>query len=184
MLRRRDPIVRSASPCIGEREHSHQAAWGAVHVTVTATLEAMRDRLVGLLLDYTQWPRIFSASIARTELVRRDARSMVVMVHHRREGRVVNVLTDCGDGVVVLREFKRRYDATFVNRFDPAPDGTRYTVDAAVRIEQPFTLIAPLLRGVVERAIRRYTIEPLRAAAKGRISPNPRQVQRTLGGGS
>ena len=109
---------------------------------------------------------------------------MVVMVHHRREGRVVNVLTDCGDGVVVLREFKRRYVATFVNRFDPAPDGTRYTVDAAVRIKQPFTLIAPVLRGVVERAIRRYTIEPLRAAAEGRISPNPRQVQRTLGGGS
>ena len=108
-----------------------------MHVTVATTLEAMRGRLVGLLLDYAQWPRIFPATIARTELVRRDARSMVVMVHHRREGRVVNVLTDCGDGVVVLREFKPRYVATFVNRFDPVPGGTRYTVDAAVRTEQP-----------------------------------------------
>jgi hypothetical protein len=163
-------MANSASPCIGQPEPSLHAGWGIVHVTVKTTVQAMRGRLVGLLLDYAQWPRIFSATIARTELVRRDARSMVVMVHHRREGRVVNVLTDCGDGVVVLREFKPRYVATFVNHFDPVPDGTRYTVDAALRIKQPFTLIAPLLRGVVERAIRRYTIEPLRSAADGRIS--------------
>jgi len=79
----------------------------------------------------------------------------------------MNELTECGEGVVVLRESKRRYDATFVNRFETVAGGTRYTVDAAVHIKQPLTVLAPLLRGVVARAIRRYTVEPLRAAALG-----------------
>jgi hypothetical protein len=76
------------------------------------------------------------------------------------------VLTDCSDGVVVLREFKRRFNATFVNRFVRLQAGTRYTIDAEVRLKPPFSIFAPLLRGVVDRALRRYTMEPLRVAAE------------------
>ena len=141
-------------------------SWGTVHTRVAITVRAPRDRLVALLLDHAQWPRIFSETIADTALVRRDAHSLVVMVHHRRDGRVLNVLTDCGNGVVALREFKQRFNATFVNRFARASVGTRYTIDAEVHVKQPFSVIAPLLRGVVERALRRYTMDPLRAAAE------------------
>jgi hypothetical protein len=160
-------IPRSASPCTAHRELSRHSGWGTVHATVATTIAAPRDRLVRLLLDYPRWHRIFPATIARTELVRREGRTTVVMVRHRREGRVMNELTDCGEGVVVLRESKRRYDAAFVNHFESVAGGTRYTVHAAVHIRQPLTVLAPLLRGVVARAVRRYTVEPLRAAALG-----------------
>jgi hypothetical protein len=159
-------MASSPAPCTQQRDPSRRVAWGTVHTSVTTTVHAPRDQVVALLLDYAEWPRIFSETIADTELVRRDAHSLVVTVHHRREGRVMNVLTDCGDGIVTLREFKRRFNATFVNRFARSPGGTRYTIDAEVRIKRPFSVIAPLLRGVVERALRRYTMDPLRAAAE------------------
>jgi hypothetical protein len=159
-------MVGSSSPCTEQRDPSRRVPWGTMQTTVAATVSAPRDHVLALFLDYTQWPRIFHETISSTELVRRESHSLLVMVEHRREGRVLNVLTDCGDGVVALREFKRRFNATFVNRFARVQDGTRYTVDAEVRIKPPFTLIAPFLRGVVERAVRRYTIEPLREAAE------------------
>jgi hypothetical protein len=137
-----------------------------VTTSVSTTVRAPRARVAALLLDHAQWPRIFSETIAGTELVRCDAHSLVVLVHHRREGRVLNVLTDCGDGIVALREFKRLYNPTFVNRFDGGPMWTRYTIDAEVRIHPPFAIVAPLLRGVVERAVQRYTLNPLREAAE------------------
>jgi hypothetical protein len=90
------------------------------------------------------------------------------MVQHRKEGRMLNVLTTRGPEVVELREYKRRFDATFVNRFEPAPEGTRYTIDATVRLALPYALLAPLLCGVVERSLRRFTLEPMRVAAERR----------------
>lgn len=158
-------MTSTHTPCSDRRDAFPRAGWGTVCTSVATTILAPRDQLVALFLDYAEWPRIFSETIAGAELVRRDAHSIVLMVHHRREGRVLNVLTNCGDGIVALREFKQRYNATFVNRFARAHDGTRYSIDAEVRIKRPFSVVAPLLRGVVERALRRYTIEPLRAAA-------------------
>lgn len=159
-------MVSVHSPCTEHRDASRPLGWGTVRTSVTTTVRAPRDQVVALFLDYTRWPSLFPETIAGTELVRRDAYSRVVMVDHRREGHVMNVITACPDGVVVLREFKRRYIATFVNRFAVARAGTRYTIDAEVRLTRPYALVAPLLRGVVERALRRYTMEPLRVAAE------------------
>ena len=153
------------SPCTRDRSLPRRRHRGVVRTRVETIIAAPRDRLVALLMDYVKWPRIFGTTIADAELVGRDRQSLVVAVGHRSEGRVVNVLTNCGDGVIVLREFKRRYDATFVNSFEHDPAGTRYRIDAEVRLEQPFALLAPLLGGVVRRALRRYTVQPLREAA-------------------
>ena len=158
--------ITLASPCIELADPKRRVSWGTVHTRVAITVLAPRDRLVALLLDYTRWSRIFPETIADAALVDRDAHSLVILVHHRREGHVLNVLTDCGNGVVVLREFKRRFNATFVNGFVRTEAGTRYTIDAEVRLKRPFAIVAPVLRGVVERALRRYTMDPLRAAAE------------------
>lgn len=154
------------SRCNESHEPARRGGWGTVRTRVTTTVGAPPDRLVALLLDYAHWARVFPETIAGAELVRRDGPSLVVLVQHRREGRVLNVLTNCGDGIVALREYKHRYNATFVNRFARTAGGTRFTIDAEVRIKRPFSAVAPLLRGVVERALRRHTMEPLRAAAE------------------
>lgn len=150
--------------------HSPGRRWGVVRTSVQVTIHAPPERVMATFLDYARWPVTFPLTIAGTELVRRRSPPVLeVMVHHRKEGRVFNVLTIRGPDVVELREFKPRFDATFVNRFEPAPGGgTRYTIDAEVRLELPYALLAPLLRGVVARALRRYTLEPMRAAAESR----------------
>lgn len=157
----------------GRRAVNDAAAWGTVRTRVSTVVAAPPSRLVALLLDYAGWPRVFPETIAGTELVSQDERSRVVLVHHRREGRVLNVLTDCGDGVVELREFKRRYNATFVYHFTRAQPSALFTIDAEVRIKRPFSVLAPFLRGVVERALRRYSLEPLRLAAEAPAPPLP-----------
>lgn len=142
-------------------------AWGTVRTSVATLVRAPRDRVAALFLDYDAWPRIFPVTIAGTRLLERTADSLQVMVDHRREGQVLNVLRTPAPGVVELTEHKPRFDATFVNRFEAVKGGTRCAIDAAVRLKWPYAPLAPFLRGVVERALRRYTLEPLRAAAEG-----------------
>ena len=137
-----------------------------VRTTVATTIRAPRDRAATLFADPESWPRLFPATIASVEIVQRDGASALVIVQHRREGRVPNRLWICAPGVVVLWERKARYDATFVNHFDHVPDGTRLRVEAEVRFRWPYALLAPLLHGVVERALRRSTVEPLRIAVE------------------
>jgi hypothetical protein len=133
---------------------------------VATHIRAPRDAVVALFLDYTRWPLVFPRTIERVALVRREAFMLEVMVSHRREGQVPNVLTIRGPGVIELREHKPRYDATFVNHFEHSGEGTRYRIDAEVWLRRPWSLLAPFLRPVVERALRRYTLEPMRAAAE------------------
>jgi hypothetical protein len=140
--------------------------WGLVRTSTETLIRARRDRLVALLLDYERWPTLFPATIVAVELVRAESFATTVMVTHRKEGRVPNVLRRCASDVVELMERKPRYDAVFVNRFEEIAGGTRYRVDAWVRMRGAYALLAPVLRGVVERAVRRYTMEPLRTAAE------------------
>ena len=140
---------------------------GVVRTTVATDIRAPRDAVVALFLDYARWPVIFPTTIRAVTLVGRREDVFEVMVDHRTEGRVLNVLTIRSPAVVTLLERKPRFDATFVNRFDATADGTRYSVDAELRLRGPYRLLAPFLRGVVSRALRRYTLDPMRAAAEG-----------------
>ena len=126
------------------------------------TIRAPRERLVALYLDFAHWPQLFPATIRGVHLVRRQGDETTIAVDHRTDGRVINVLRRCSASEVELAEFKPRYAATFVNRFDAIPGGTRYTVVADVHLRMPYALLAPFLRGVVRRAVRRYVLEPMR----------------------
>ena len=91
---------------------------------------------------------------------------ITVEVDRRTEGAVVNVIRPLSPTTIALDEFKRRFDATFINRFDPIDDGTRYTVDADVRFRMPLAILGPLVRPIVKRRLRRYVLDPMRAAAE------------------
>jgi hypothetical protein len=62
--------------------------------------------------------------------------------------------------------FKRRYDATFANEFIGEGNGTRYKLTARVRLRWPYRFAAPLLKPLVVARMRRYVVEPLKAAAE------------------
>ena len=91
---------------------------------------------------------------------------MTVEVDHRTAGRAINVIRPLSARIIELEEHKPKYDATFVNRFEPAEDGTRYTVVADIRLRMPYALLAPFVKGYVRRIVRRYVLEPMRDAAE------------------
>jgi hypothetical protein len=80
---------------------------------------------------------------------------------------VVNVLRAISPTRIDLDEFKRRYDATFTNEFVPKGEGMRYTLTASVRLKWPYRLLAPFAKPLVLTRMRRYVVEPLKAAAEG-----------------
>jgi hypothetical protein len=150
--------------------HPHPArathTWGTVHVSAAITVHAPPDRLVARYLDFAQWPQLFAATIRGTRLVQSRGDEMTVEVDHRTAGRVINVIRPRSPNEIELGEFKPKFEATFLNRFDPIPEGTRYTVVADVKLKMPYALLAPFLTGYVRRAVRRYVLEPMRDVAE------------------
>jgi hypothetical protein len=136
-----------------------------IRTTVEITIPAPPERVAALFTDFRRWPQIFPSTIQSTELRRRGSSLIEVMVHHRHEGDVINVLVLRSPDTVELREFKRRFDAVFVNRFLSSSVGTRYVIEAEIRLKGGYALLAPFLRRFAERALRRYVLEPMRSAA-------------------
>jgi hypothetical protein len=133
--------------------------------TVTEHVNAPADRVRGLYKDPRNWARLFPATIRAARVVRSDGNETVVEVDHL-EGKVVNVLRSISPTRIDLDEFKRRFDATFTNDFVPEGDGMRYTLTASVRLKWPYRIAAPLLRPLVRSRMRRFVVEPLKAAAE------------------
>jgi hypothetical protein len=137
-----------------------------VRIRETLAIRAAPQRLATLYIDYPNWSRLFPATIRGARWIGDDGRDITVEVDHRSEGRVVNIIRPISSTVIALDEFKPRFDATFVNRFEPAGDGTRYVLDAEIHFRVPYALIAPLLRGIIRRRMRRFVLEPMRDAAE------------------
>src|SRR5215471_17599913 len=98
-------------------------------------------------------------------VVRMEGDTTVVEVDHI-EGKAVNILRDVSPTRIDLVEFKRRYDAIFVNEFIPEGEGTRYTLTASVQLKWPYRLAAPLVKPLVLARMRRYVVGPLKVAAE------------------
>ena len=131
-------------------------------------INAPPERLARLYLDYAHWSSLFPATIRGVRLLREGDRETTVEVDHRTEGAVVNIIRPLSPTVIELEEFKPRFDATFVNRFERAGNGARYVLDADVRLHMPFALLGPLITPIVRRRMRRFVLEPMRSAAESR----------------
>ena len=136
-----------------------------IEAVVTEHVDAPADRVRMLYRDPDNWTHIFPTTIRGARVVRREADTTVVEVDHV-EGKVVNILHEVSRTRTDLVEFKRRYDATFVNEFIPAGEGMRYTLRASVRLKWPYRLAAPFIKPLVLARMRRYVVEPLKAAGE------------------
>jgi hypothetical protein len=136
-----------------------------IDAVVSEHVNAPADRVRALYRDPDNWAHLFPATIRGARVVRRDGDTTVVEVDHF-EGKVVNILRDISSTRIDLVEFKRRYDATFVNEFIPEGEGMRYTLTASVRLKWPYRLASPFAKPLVLARMRRYDVEPLKAAAE------------------
>jgi len=136
-----------------------------IDAIVSEHVNASADRVQALYRDPYNWARLFPATVRGARVVRREGDTTVVEVDHV-EGKVVNILRDISRTRIDLVEFKRRYDATFVNEFIPEGEGMRYTLTASIRLKGPYRLAAPFVKPLVLARMRRYVVEPLKAAAE------------------
>jgi hypothetical protein len=143
-----------------------------IRAAVGEHVDAPMERVRALYEKPENWARIFPGTIRGARIVRREGDATIVEVDHV-EGRVLNVLRRVSPTRIDLDEFKRRYEATFVNEFIPEGAGTCYRLTAAVRLKWPYRLAEPLVAPLVRARMRRYVVEPLKAAAEANVAERP-----------
>jgi len=137
-----------------------------LHVEVSDTVRAPRQTVLDVYADYSGWPDLFP-TISGVRLLRREGDKLVLEVDHV-EGKVLNELLVRPPDTLDLWEEKRHYAARFLNRLEPAPGGTRWTVDGDIYLKGWARLLRPFLRGYVRRLIRRLQVQPVKAEAEAR----------------
>jgi hypothetical protein len=88
-----------------------------IRAVISEHVNASAEHVRALYANPENWRTLFPATIRGVHVVRHDADTTVVAVDHI-EGHVTNILRRVSPRRIELREFKRRFDARFVNNFD------------------------------------------------------------------
>ena len=138
-----------------------------VHTIVSTQISAPPEQVAALYADYAGWPRLFPDTISGVRLVADDGQSKTIEVDHVTEGKVINIMRVISAHEIRLEEFKRRFEARFINRFEAAGQGTRYSVAAAVQLKGVLRVLSFMAAPIVRARLIRFVLEPMRAAAEG-----------------
>jgi hypothetical protein len=164
--------------------HGQRHAWKKwnsammLHIEASTTIHAPQPRVVAIYRDYRGWPRIFP-TIKAVRLIGEKVGSQLLEIDHR-EGCMVNILTCVSAEEIELKEWKKRYDATFLNRFEAIPEGTRFTLVADIALKGVYQLAAPFVRGYIRRQMVRLVLEPIREAAEDNVADRSLSKSRAL----
>jgi hypothetical protein len=142
--------------------------WTMIHTVVSTEIAAPPARVAALYADYEGWPRLFPATIRGVRLLAADGQHKTIEVGHVTEGRVINIMIVVSPREIQLEEFKRQFDARFINRFEAVGQGTRYSIVADVQLKGWARVLGPLIKPIVHGRMKRFVLEPMRAAAEGR----------------
>jgi len=146
---------------------------------MSTTVQAPRETVLNVYADYQGWPRLFP-TISGVRLLRREGPTLVLEVDHV-QGKVVNELTVRPPAALDLWEEKRRYDARFLNRFEPVPGGTRFTVRGEIHLKGWARLLQPFLRDYVRRQMQRLQLQPVKAEAEAQARQAAEAAAPTVG---
>jgi hypothetical protein len=138
----------------------------SVHAVASQVINAAPDRVMAIYRDYGRWAEIFPATIRGTRLIRENDTTQAIEVDHTRAGRVLNLMTVVAPGEIRLEEFKRHYEARFINRFEPDARGTRFTVIADVQLKGILRLLSLIAPPFVRRRIAKFVLGPMKAKAE------------------
>jgi hypothetical protein len=137
-----------------------------IHTVVSKEINAPPERVAELYADHEGWPHLFPATIRGVRLLADDGRRKTIEVDHATEGKVINIMTVVSPREIQLEEFKRSFDARFINRFEAAGHGTRYSIVADVQLRGAARLLGPLVTPIVHARLNRFVLEPMRAAVE------------------
>jgi hypothetical protein len=151
--------------------------WGAVvHTVASKVIRAQPRRLMELYLDNAGWPRLYPATIRAVQLLGEEGGRTRLEVDHVSEGKVLNILSVISANEIRLDEWKPRYEATFINRFEAHPNGTRCSVFAEVALKGLTWLLTPVAAPFVRRRLHRHVLRPMKLRAEGELrgeGPSP-----------
>lgn len=140
-----------------------------LRVEASVMVRAPQETVFEVYADYPSWPGLFP-TISGVRLLRREGAKLVLEIDHV-EGRVINELVVRPPDALDLWEVKRRYNASFQNRFEAVTGGTRFTVKGAIYVKGWARLLEPFLRGYVLRRMERLQLQPVQAEAEARAQP-------------
>jgi len=138
----------------------------SVHAVASQVIHAAPERVMAIYRDYGHWAEIFPATIRGTRLIRENDTTQAIEVDHTSAGRVLNLMTVVAPGEIRLEEFKRHYDARFINRFEADARGTRFTVIADVQLKGSWRLLSLIAPPFVRRRIAKFVLGPVKAKAE------------------
>jgi hypothetical protein len=145
----------------------------AIQAQAAIDIAAPPERVAGVYRDVEKWGATFPATIEDARVIETGDNWQEVEVAHKMEGRVPNTLIFLSNTEVGLEESKKRFDARFLNRFEPSTGGgTHYVISGYIRLKGIFGILKPFLKGYVRRRtlaqMKSYVLEPLKAAAENR----------------
>ncbi len=134
-------------------------------------IDAAPERVAAIYRDVERWGDTFPATIERAKIITTGENWKEIEVTHKQAGQVSNLLIDLARNEIGLEESKSKFDASFLNRFEPrANGGTHYVIDGYIRPKGIYRLLKPFLQGYVRRQTLRqmqnYVLEPLKRAAE------------------
>ncbi len=135
-----------------------------MHLEESIIIHAPSNIVANIYNDYDHWAGMFP-TISTIRLLCKNENKEILLIDHR-EGKVINILTHISPTETHLEEFKKHYDAQFLNRFESVPNGTRYTILADMSFKGIAKYIEPLLYVYVRSQIIRLVLEPIRQAAE------------------
>jgi hypothetical protein len=91
----------------------------AIQAQAAIDIAAAPERVAAVYRDVERWDVTFPATIQQARVVSTGDNWQEVEVAHRMEGRVPNTLIFLSATEIGLEESKRRFDARFLNRFEP-----------------------------------------------------------------
>jgi hypothetical protein len=138
---------------------------GTLRAVSSVLIRKPQAEVAALYRTYATWPKVFP-TIRAVRLLREEAGRTTLEIDHR-EGRVINILTVVSPEEIKLEEVKRKYDATFLNRFEAVPEGTRYTLVGDIALKGPYKVLGPFLKGYIRKQMNAFVLEPLKIYAEG-----------------
>ena len=133
-----------------------------LHVESSINIDAPPSLVMGRYMDYDNWHKLFPLTIRATRYIKEQNGVLTVEVDHKKAGFVINILTVLSNEEIKLEEFKPKYNAIFINRFQPTAEGTRYTIVANVSLKGIYKIATPFIKSIVKNRIMKFALEPMK----------------------
>jgi hypothetical protein len=154
--------------------HDLVAPEDAIEEVASIDIAASPEQVAAVYRNVDNWGSTFPDTIQSAHVVKEGDNWKQIEVEHRYEGRVANTLIDLSPTEIALQESKKKFEATFLNRFEPTAEGeTHYVIHAYVSLKGIYKLLKPLLKGYVQRQtleqVRSFVLIPIKTAAEKRV---------------